>query len=115
MFVTLSGMGIDDFSPYVFRSDDQGTSWKSIAEGLPLEAVNVIHEDPRAKNLLYLGPDVGVYVSSDGGTSWQSLCNNLPTVAVHDLFIHPRDGDLVIGTHGRSVFVLDTSQIIRDR
>ena len=103
VFVSLTGMASDDFSPYVFRSDDQGSTWKSIAKGLPLEPVHVIHEDPHVKDLLYIGTDLGVYVSSNGGASWQSLCNNLPTTAVHDLVVHPRDNELVIGTHGRSV------------
>ncbi len=73
--------------------------------------MNVIHEDPHVKDLLYLGSTLGVYVSVDGGVSWQSLCNNLPTTSVHDLFVHPRDNELVIGTHGRSVFVMDVSSI----
>ncbi len=111
MFVTLNAMGVDVFSPLVYRSDDQGETWRSIARGLPLEPVQVIREDPHAKNLLYLGTDLGVYVSTDGGAHWQSLCNNLPTTAVHDLFVHPRDHELVAGTHGRSVFVLDVSTI----
>jgi photosystem II stability/assembly factor-like uncharacterized protein len=101
----------DDFAPYVFRSDDQGTTWKSISAGLPLEPIQVIREDPRVEDLLYLGSDLGVYVSTNGGTSWQSLCNNLPTTSVYDLFVHPRDNELVVGTHGRSVFVLDVSTI----
>jgi hypothetical protein len=111
VFVTLTGMAIDDFSPYVFRSDDRGKSWRSIATGLPLEPINVIHEDPQVKDLLYLGTTLGVYVSVDGGKHWQSLCNNLPTTSVHDLFVHPREIELVIGTHGRSVFVMDVSSI----
>jgi len=111
VFVTLTGMAVDDFSPLVFRSNDQGRTWKSIARGLPLEPANVIREDPRVKDLLYLGTTMGVYVSVDGGASWQSLCNNLPTASVHDLIVHPRDHELVIGTHGRSVYVLDVSTI----
>ena len=111
VFVTLTGMAEDDFSPFVFRSDDQGTTWKSISEGLPLEPVHVIHEDPHVKDLLYLGTMLGVYVSVDGGSSWQSLCSNLPTTSIHDLFVHPRENELVIGTHGRSVYVLDVSPI----
>jgi len=78
---------------------------------LPLESINVIREDPHVRDLLYLGTSLGVYVSVDGGLSWQSLCNNLPTVSVHDLVVHPRDNELVIGTHGRSVYIMDVSTI----
>jgi len=115
VFVTLTGMAIDDFSPYVFRSNDRGKTWTSIARGLPLEPANVIQEDPRVKDLLYLGTTLGVYVSIDGGANWQSLCNNLPTTSVHDLVVHPRDNELVIGTHGRSVYILDVSTIQSQR
>lgn len=111
VFVTMSGMLTDNFLPLVYRSDDLGKTWKLISMDLPLEPVNVIREDPDVPNQLYLGTDLGIYMSRDGGDTWQSLCNNLPTVAVHDLFIHPRERELVIGTHGRSVYVLDVSHI----
>ncbi len=111
VFVTLTGMRNDDFSAYIFRSNDKGATWKAITSNLPLESVNVIYEDPKHENILYVGTDLGVYVSVNGGASWQSLCNSLPTTPVHDLFVHPRDDELVIGTHGRSVFVLDVTPI----
>jgi len=111
VFVTLSGKAIDDFSPYAFRSDDLGKTWNSIAHGLPLETVNVILEDPNVVNRLFIGTDLGVYVSKNGGESWESLCNHLPAVSVHDLFVHPTENKLVIGTHGRSVFVLDLNKL----
>ena len=111
VFVTLTGMGSDDFRPYVFRSNDQGKTWKSISSSLPLEPIYVIREDPHVEDLLFIGTMKGVYVSSDGGAHWQSLCNNLPTTAVFDLAIHPRDNELIAGTHGRSVFVLDISTL----
>ena len=113
VFVTLTGMAQDNFSPFVFRSDDQGETWTSISDGLPLEPVHVIHEDPQVKNLLYLGTMLSVYVSVDGGTSWHSLRSNLPTTSVHDLFVHPREHELVIGTHGRSVYILDVSSFYK--
>lgn len=111
VYVTLSGLGDDDFSPYVFKSTDMGATWTSISKGLPLETVHVIREDPVAKDRLYLGTDLGVYTSPDGGTTWHSLCNNLPTASVQDLYVHPRERELVAGTHGLSVFVLDVSSL----
>ncbi len=111
VFVTLTGMNSDDFSPYVFRSEDYGQTWNSISAGLPLEAVHVIREDPRNAELLYVGTDLGVYLSPDGGKTWHALSNNMPTAAVHDLAVHPRDHDLIAGTHGLSVFVLDVSSL----
>lgn len=111
VLISQSGAGIDDYSPYVFRSDDLGKTWTSISDGLPLEPVNVVYEDPRVPNLFYVGTDMGVYASVDGGKTWVSLCGNLPTASVYDLFVHPRDNELVIGTHGRSCFLLDPSTI----
>jgi photosystem II stability/assembly factor-like uncharacterized protein len=113
VFATLSGSGMDDYRPYVYRSDDLGKSWTAISVGLPLEPVNVVLEDPRISNLIYVGTDMGVYVSLDGGQHWDSLCANLPTTSVYDLFVHPRDNQLVIGTHGRSCYVVD-AQAIQD-
>ncbi|MEM7557698.1 MAG: glycosyl hydrolase, partial [Planctomycetota bacterium] len=110
-YVTMTGMRYDNFKPFVFRSDDGGTSWQEISVGLPLEPVHVVREDPKVEDLLYVGTDLGVYISSDGGESWNSLCNNLPTVAVHDLFVHPRDNTLVAGTHGLGVFVMDAGEV----
>ena len=111
VYVTLIGLGADDFSPYVYASDDRGATWKSISNGLPLEPVRVIREDPKVRGLLYVGTNRGVYVSSNDGKTWQSLCNHLPTAQVDDLYVHPRDNELVAGTHGLSVFVLDISPI----
>ena len=111
VFVTQSGAGLDDYGSYVFRSDDGGTTWSSISLGLPKEPVNVISEDPIVPDLLYVGTDMGVYASLDGGNNWNSLCANLPTTSVYDLFVHPREHQLVIGTHGRSVFTLDVQSI----
>lgn len=109
IYVTLSGMRYDDFTPYVFRSDDRGETWQSISKGLPLEPVNVIREHPRHEGVLLVGTDLGVYMSINGGQSWDSLRANLPTVAIHDLFVHPREGELVVGTHGLSVFKAELS------
>jgi photosystem II stability/assembly factor-like uncharacterized protein len=111
VYVSLTGYREDDFSNYLYMSEDFGNRWKSISGNLPPEGINVIREDPRNKNILYAGTELGVYVTKDRGATWHSLCNNLPTTPVHDLVIHPREYELVIGTHGRSCFVLDVSSI----
>ena len=110
-YVALTGYRQDDFSTYLYKSRDYGVSWSSIVANLPAESVNVIQEDPLIADLLYVGTDLGVYVSTSGGTVWQSLCNHLPTTPVHDLTVHPRARELIIGTHGRSIYVLDVSKI----
>jgi len=108
VYVTLTGYREDDFQTYVYASQDLGKTWRSIAANLPAEQVNVLREDPAHQNLLYIGTDQGgVYVSPDGGSSWMSLCADLPTTPVHDIAIQPRAREMVIATHGRSVFKLD--------
>lgn len=111
VYVSLTGFREDDFSSYLFVSNDYGRTWRSIAANLPAESVNVVAEDPTQTGVLYIGTDLGVYASIDAGRSWHSLCHRLPTAAVHDLVVHPRDNELVIGTHGLSVFVLDVRPI----
>jgi photosystem II stability/assembly factor-like uncharacterized protein len=111
VYLAQTGFREDDFSSYLFRSDDFGETWTSIVANLPAESVNVIQEDPLESQVLYVGTDLGVYVSGDGGRSWHALSNGLPSTPVHDLDVHPRDGELVIGTHGRSVFVLDLDRV----
>jgi photosystem II stability/assembly factor-like uncharacterized protein len=111
VFLSLTGYREDDFEKYLYMSTDFGKTWKSIASNLPSESINVIREDPSDKNILYVGTELGAYCSIDRGKSWHSLCNHLPTTAVHDIAVHPREGDLVVGTHGRSVFVLDTKPL----
>lgn len=107
VYVSLTGYRDDDFEEYVYVSEDFGGTWKSISGNLPSESINVIAEDPRDKDILYVGTDLGIYTTLNRGKEWISLCNNLPTTPVHDLVVHPREYELVIGTHGRSVYVLD--------
>jgi photosystem II stability/assembly factor-like uncharacterized protein len=93
--------------PLVFRTKDGGKSWQSIAGDLPKDGpAKVLREDPQNPKVLYLGTELGLYASLEGGGHWVKL-GGLPTVAVDDLVIHPRDRDLVVATHGRSLFVLD--------
>ena len=106
-YVTLNGYRDDDIRAYVYRTDDLGKSFRDISKGLPEEAVNVIREDPMNEDILYVGTDRGVYVSTDRGDSWSALQGGLPNVPVHDLVIHPRERELVAGTHGRSIWIVD--------
>jgi hypothetical protein len=101
----------NDRSPYVFKSSDYGASWQSLADNLPPgHPVHVIREDPRNKDLLYAGTEFGLFISGDGGATWHKQ-TQLPTVAVQDLLVHPRDRELVIGTHGRSIYVMDVAPL----
>lgn len=111
VYVTLTGYRDDDITPYAYISQNSGRNWRSITGNLPAESINVIAEDPRDENILYVGTDLGVYITLDRGGKWSSICNNLPTTPVHDLIVHPREYELVIGTHGRSVFILDVKNI----
>jgi hypothetical protein len=103
-----------DFTPYVFVTDDGGRTFRSIAGNLPRggpDFVHVIREDPVNPNLLYVGTDVGVYTSFNRGGSWQRFMTGFPTTPVHDLQIHPRDRELIAGTHGRSIWVVDVAPL----
>jgi hypothetical protein len=110
-YVSFTGYRRDDFRPFVYMTNDFGETWTPIAAGLPDEPVNVIREDAKNPNLLFLGTDMRVYVSLDGGEGWASLQQNMPTQPVHDLLIHPREGDLVVATHGQGIFVADISPL----
>jgi photosystem II stability/assembly factor-like uncharacterized protein len=108
VYITMSDRREDNIKPYLFRSTDYGKTWTALVTDLPASPVNVVREDPKNANILYCGTDLGVYISKDKGKSWQSIQGNLPaTVSVNDLFVHPRDYNLVIGTYGRGVWVLD--------
>ncbi|MBA2708655.1 MAG: hypothetical protein H0U59_12695 [Gemmatimonadaceae bacterium] len=103
-----------DFKPYLYVSIDSGRSFRSIAGNLPSNGADFIHvvrEDPHNPNLLFVGTDVAAYVSTNRGATWQRFMNGLPTVPVHDLKIHPRDRELIAGTHGRSIYVVDIAAL----
>jgi photosystem II stability/assembly factor-like uncharacterized protein len=107
VYATFDGHRSNDFKPYVLKSTDYGKTWTSIASNLPVSSVQVIREHPRAPSLLFIGNEIGAYYSGNGGKSWSKLQYNLPTVPVHDIKIHRRENDLVIGTHGRGIFIID--------
>ncbi len=97
---------LDDFRPYIYRTQDGGKTWQDISQGIPPGSfVRVVREDPARNGLLYAGTETGVFVSFDDGTHWQSLQLNLPTASVRDLIVH--GDDLIAGTHGRSIWILD--------
>jgi photosystem II stability/assembly factor-like uncharacterized protein len=103
---------LDDLAAYVLRTKDGGKSWASIARGIPNGSfVNVVREDPVRRGLLYAGTETGVFVSFDDGGNWQPLKLNLPNCSIRDIDV--RHGDLVVGTHGRSFWVLDDLSPLR--
>lgn len=113
-YVTFDNHRRDDFTPYLFVTDDGGRTFRSIASNLPsgsADFVHVIEEDPHNPNLLFVGTDVGAYVSTDRGGSWTRFMNGLPTVPVHDLEVHPRDRELIAATHGRSIWIVDVAPL----
>lgn len=111
VYVALNGYVQDNFESMIYVSEDFGTTWNKIGLDLPMEPVNVLREDPVNENLLYVGTDNGLYVSVNRGKQFMSMNNGLPAVAVHDLVIHPRDAELVVGTHGRSIFICDVGAL----
>lgn len=107
-YVCFDGHRSDDFGTWVFRTTDYGASWTNIGRTLPPDQpVHVLAADHKNPELIFVGTEFGVFVTVDGGAAWQPLMNGMPTVAVHDLVIHPRDNDLIAGTHGRGLYVLD--------
>jgi photosystem II stability/assembly factor-like uncharacterized protein len=117
VYVSLNGYRFDDFTTYVYKSDDYGKTWKSIGEALPTSPANVIIEHPKKGNILFVGTDNASYISIDTGASWDLLNNGMPPVAVHDIKIQPVANDLLIGTHGRSIYTanLDALELLNDK
>ena len=113
VYAAQNGKRNDDFTAYLWRSTDHGTTWQDIADGIPSGPINVVREDPTDADILYVGTDLGVYVTTDGAHSWHVLGGGLPTTFVHDLVIHPRDDVLVIATHGRGMYAIDVRPLRR--
>ena len=91
--------------PHIFRTHDGGATWKEIVHGLPDGPVNTVREDPVRKGLLFAGTELATYFSIDDGDNWQPLRLNMPATSIRDLVIH--ENDVVVGTHGRSFWILD--------
>lgn len=107
-YLAVDGHRADDLKPYVFVTRDYGATWASITGNLPVIGnVNVIREDLKNKDLLFAGTEYGLFVTFTAGREWKPLMSGMPTVRVDDLLIHPRDNDLIVGTHGRGIYILD--------
>lgn len=113
-YVAFDGHRTDDDRPWLFVTRDRGRSWTSISAGLPADVpVKVVRAGRRNRDLLFAGTETGLWMSLDAGKRWMKM-TGLPTVPVDDLLIHPRDLDLIVGTHGRSLFVLDGIQVFEE-
>jgi photosystem II stability/assembly factor-like uncharacterized protein len=111
-YAAVNRLRLDDLHPYIYRTRDGGKTWQKIVNGLPdNEPVNTVREDPFRKSLLFAGTERSVYVSWDEGDHWQSLKQNLPATSIRDLVIH--QDDIVVGTHGRSFWILDNITPLR--
>lgn len=111
VYATLNGYRNDDFTPYIYLSEDYGKTWKNVGLNLPKSPVNVIVEDPSNENILYIGTDNSVFISTDKGDNWQDFSTEIPNVAVHDLVIQKTAKDLLVGTHGRSIYKTSIAEV----
>ena len=112
-YVAINAIRKDDMEPYIYKTNDGGGNWKLVTQGLPANGpVNVVRADPKQKYLLFAGTERAVYFSVDEGGHWQSLRSNMPATSIRDLVIH--DDDLVVGTHGRSIWILDNISPLRE-
>jgi photosystem II stability/assembly factor-like uncharacterized protein len=112
VYASLNGYRNDNFLPYLYVSEDYGHTWTQIGKDLPNEPINVIKEDLTNENILYVGTDGGLYVSIDGGVSSMMWNKGLPySVPVHDIALHPRENDLILGTHGRSIYIAKLDEV----
>ena len=114
-YVAFDRHMFDDFRPYIFKTTDGGKSWTNISGNLPAKGyVQVVREDPKNTNLLYAGTELGLFASYNGGKDWMPLnLKNLPNVSVHDILVHPRENDLILATHGRSLWIFDDATPIQ--
>ncbi len=111
VYASLNGYRWDDFTPYLYVSKNYGENWERIGLDLPNEPINVVKEDPKNSNILYVGTDHALYISLDKGKTFMGMDNGLPNTPVHDLVIQSRDKELVVGTHGRSLYIADVAQL----
>ena len=107
-YVSVDGHRDNDLKPYLYATRDFGKTFQSIAADLPqFGSIQVVREDPKNRDLLYVGTEFGLYISMNGGKNWQKFMNNLPTARIDDILVHPRDNDLIVATHARGVWIVD--------
>ena len=111
IYASLNGYRWDNFSPYLYKSENYGKTWTSLSSNLPDSPINVVIEDNVNQNILYVGNDHGVYVSLDSGTNWEPFSSGLTSAAVHDLVIQKDENHLLVGTHGRSIYLTEIEKI----
>ena len=111
IYASLNGYRWDNFSPYLYKSENYGKTWTSLSSNLPDSPINVVIEDNINQNILYVGNDHGVYVSLDSGTNWEPFSSGLTSAAVHDLVIQKDENHLLVGTHGRSIYLTEIEKI----
>ncbi len=118
VYLSLNGFRNDNFQPYLYVSEDYGTTWKQIGKTLPNEPINVIKEDHAVDGLLYVGTDGGLYVSTDAGVNFMAWDKGLPfSIPIHDIVTQPRENEIILGTHGRSLYVGkldDVQRLVKD-
>ncbi len=112
-FVTFDAHGIGDPRPLAFVTDDFGATWRALAGGEVTGWAHVIRQDPVQPRLVYLGTETGLWLSIDRGATWARVTGGFPKVSVRDLAVHERDGDLLIATHGRGIWILDDLSAVR--
>ena len=111
VYASLNGYRWDNFESLIYKSTNYGVNWERVGLNIPKEPVNVIKEDPINQNVLYVGTDHALYVSVDAGKTFMGMNNGMPYAPVHDLVIHPRENEIVVGTHGRSIYIADVSKV----
>ncbi|MFN6079000.1 MAG: WD40/YVTN/BNR-like repeat-containing protein, partial [Bacteroidota bacterium] len=112
VYISVNAFRLDDLNPYIYKTKDSGKTWTLITKGISKDPVNVVREDPKQAGLLFAGTENEVFFSADDGDNWQSLRLNMPATSIRDLVV--KENDLVIGTHGRSIWILDDIAPLRE-
>ncbi|HJW17000.1 MAG TPA: hypothetical protein VJ499_07760 [Flavisolibacter sp.] len=112
VYLSFNGYRNDDFAPYLYVSNDYGATWTVLGKDLPTESINVVKEDPKNENIIYVGTDGGLYVSFDKGSTFMAWNAGLPkSIPIHDIAFQERENDIILGTHGRSLYVASLNKI----